>query len=116
MAYFAQIDESNIVTNVLVIPDDQASRGQQFLADDLGLGGTWIETSDTGAIRYNYAAIGYTYDPSRDAFIPPKPFASWVLNEDTCLWDAPVPYPTDGEMYLWDEDGQAWVAVEQPAG
>lgn len=91
MAYFAQIDESNIVTNVLVIPDDQDSRGQQFLADDLGLGGTWIETSDTGAIRYNYAAIGYTYDPSRDAFIPPQPDPTFILNEETCQWEEPTP-------------------------
>ena len=87
MAYFAQLDESNIVTNVLVVPDDQAHRGQDFLANDLGLGGTWIETSDTGAIRYNYAAIGYTYDSIRDAFIPPQPDPNFVLNEETCQWE-----------------------------
>ena len=87
MAYFAQLDESNIVTNVLVVPDDQAHRGQDFLANDLGLGGTWIETSDTGAIRYNYAAIGYTYDQTADAFIPPKPDEGWTLNTSTYTWE-----------------------------
>ena len=91
MAYFAQLDESNIVTNVLVVPDDQVHRGQEFLANDLGLGGTWIETSDTGAIRYNYAAIGYTYDADRDAFIPPQPEPNFVLNEETCQWEEPTP-------------------------
>ena len=111
MAYFAQLDESNIVTNVLVVPDDQAHRGQDFLANDLGVGGTWIETSDTGAIRYNYAAIGYTYDSVRDAFIPPQPFASWLLNEETCLWNAPTPYPSDGGMYSWDENSVSWIEV-----
>lgn len=67
------------------------------------------------AYRKNYAGIGYSYDQERDAFIPPKPYPSWLLNESTCLWDAPVPYPTDGQMYLWDEDNQQWtVAVSQP--
>lgn len=61
-------------------------------------------------LRKNYAGIGYTYDAERDAFIPPKPFESWLLNEDTCLWDAPTPYPTDGNFYSWDEEQQAWVA------
>jgi hypothetical protein len=67
------------------------------------------------AYRKNYAGIGYSYDQDRDAFIPPKPYPSWILNESTCQWDAPVPYPTDGQMYLWDEDNQQWtVAVSQP--
>lgn len=63
--------------------------------------GTWIETSDQ--IRKNYAGIGYSYDATRDAFIPPQPYDSWVLNEDTCNWDAPTPYPDDGKKYTWDE-------------
>jgi hypothetical protein len=62
--------------------------------------------------RGNYAGIGFTYDEALDAFIPPKPFESWVLNEDTCLWDAPAPYPTDGAIYVWDEETIAWVEVE----
>ena len=96
MAHFARIDETNIVTDVLVIADDQEHRGQQFLADDLGLGGTWVQTSyntfggvhQNGgtALRKNYAGIGYTYDADRDAFIPPKPDGSYTLDEDTCLW------------------------------
>ena len=59
-------------------------------------------------MRKNYAGIGYTYDESRDAFIPPQPYPSWILNEETCLWDSPVPYPTDGEMYIWNEENQSW--------
>ena len=66
------------------------------------------------AFRFNYAGIGFTYDEERDAFIPPKPFESWVLDEGTCLWVAPVPYPEDGESYTWDEDAGDWVAVETP--
>jgi hypothetical protein len=85
--------------------------------------GEWIQTSYNthGGVhtlggtpfRKNFAGIGYTYDRQRDAFIPPKPFASWVLNEDTCLWDAPVAMPDDGGMYQWDEATTSWVAVEQ---
>jgi hypothetical protein len=96
MAHFARIDETNIVTDVLVIADDQEHRGQQFLADDLGLGGTWVQTSyntfggvhQNGGtpLRKNYAGIGYTYDAARDAFIPPQPDGSYTLDEDTCLW------------------------------
>jgi hypothetical protein len=84
--------------------------------------GEWIQTSynthggqhpEARPLRKNYAGIGYTYDRERDAFIPPKPFASWVLNEDTCLWGAPVAMPDDGGMYEWDESTTSWVAVEQ---
>jgi hypothetical protein len=83
--------------------------------------GAWIQTSFNThggvhtlggtPLRKNYAGIGYTYDSQRDAFIPPKPFASWMLNEDTCLWDAPVAMPNDGKQYQWNEDTQAWVEV-----
>ena len=112
MAYFAEIDNTNTVTRVLAVPDSEEHRGQEFLANDLGLGGTWIQTSYNHRIRKQYAGIGYTYDAERDAFIPPKPFESWILNEETCLWDAPTPYPTDGGIYRWDEDTLAWVTVE----
>ena len=121
MAHFAQIDENNVVVQVLVVPDAQEERGQEFLADDLGLGGTWKKTSynTSGGVhanggtpyRKNYAGIGYTYDATRDAFIPPKPFASWTLNETTCLWDAPVAYPTDGKLYTWNEETTSWDEV-----
>ena len=124
MAYFAEIDNTNTVTRVLAVPDAQQERGQDFLAIDLALGGTWIQTSynTLGGVhanggtplRKNYAGIGYTYDADRDAFIPPKPYESWLLNDDTCLWDAPVPYPTDGKMYRWDEDTLSWLEVEAP--
>ena len=121
MAHWAEIDNTGTVLRVLVVPDEQDERGQEFLADDLGLGGTWKKTSYNTAggvhqlggtpFRKNYAGIGYKYDATRDAFIPPKPFASWTLNETTCLWDSPVPYPTDGKQYTWNEDDQAWDEV-----
>lgn len=122
MAHFAEIDADNVVVRVLVVPDVQENRGQEYLADDLGLGGTWKKTSynTQGGVhvnggtpyRKNYAGIGYTYDAARDAFIPPKPFASWTLNEDTCNWDAPVAMPTDGKMYRWEEATTNWIEVE----
>jgi hypothetical protein len=121
MAHFAEVDSNNVVLRVLVVGDDQEHRGQEFLANDLGLGGTWLKTSyntqggvhTTGGtpFRKNYAGIGYTYDAGRDAFIPPKPFNSWTLDEDTCLWNAPVAYPTDGNLYTWNEDNQSWDEV-----
>ena len=121
MAHFAQIDENNVVVQVLVVPDAQEDRGQEFLANDLNLGGTWKKTSynTTGGVhanggtpyRKNYAGIGYTYDAARDAFIPPKPFASWTLNEATCLWEAPVAYPNDGKIYQWSEEDLNWTEI-----
>ena len=111
MAHFAQIDENNIVTQVLVVPDNAEDRGQDYLANDLGLGGTWVQTSYNNNIRKNYAGIGFTYDEEKDAFIAPKPFPSWVLDEETCRWEAPVAYPTDGIMYTWNEDDTDWEAI-----
>jgi len=113
MAHFAEIDADSIVTRVLVVPDAQENRGQEYLADDLGLGGTWVQTSYNANIRKNYAGIGYTFDSVRDAFIPPKPYASWVLNEDTCNWDAPVARPEDDKMHTWDEDTTSWIEVTE---
>jgi hypothetical protein len=77
------------------------------------LGGTWKQTSYNANFRKNYAGVGYTYDSQRDAFVPPRPFASWVLDEDTCLWAAPVAYPDDGKMYSWDEDTTSWAEANQ---
>ena len=121
MAHFAEIDENGIVLRVLVVDNAQESNGQDFLANTLGLGGTWVKTSynTVGGVhtnggtplRKNYAGIGYTYDSGRDAFIPPKPYASWTLNEDSCLWEAPVAYPTDGSMYTWNEETISWDLV-----
>ena len=81
------------------------------MSQDLGLGGTWVQTSYNATIRKNYAGIGYTYDSERDAFIAPKPFDSWELDEETCQWKSPIPYPTDGLMYVWNETEQDWSAV-----
>lgn len=112
MAYFAEIDSSNVVTRVLVVSDSEEHRGHQFLSVDLLLGGRWIQTSYNGRIRKNYAGIGFTYDEYRDAFIPPKPaFDSWILDEETCRWKAPVAYPTDGKMYDWNESTLSWVEL-----
>ena len=113
MAHFAEIDGDNVVTRVLVVPDAQENRGHEYLATDLGLGGTWVQTSYNATIRKNYAGIGYTFDSGRDAFIPPKPFASWVLNEGTCNWDAPVARPEDDKMYTWDEATTSWIEVTE---
>lgn len=97
MAHFAEIDSDNIVIRVCAVDDEQEHRGQEFLAVDLGLGGTWLQTSynTIGGVhinggtpfRKNYAGIGYTYDADRDAFIPPKPDGDFTLNEETCLWE-----------------------------
>jgi hypothetical protein len=113
MAHFAELDADSIVVRVLVVPNEQENRGHDYLATDLGLGGTWVQTSYNATIRKNYAGIGYTFDSGRDAFIPPKPFASWTLNEDTCNWEAPVAYPTDGKFYSWDEATTSWTEVAE---
>ena len=110
MAHAAEIVDG-IVTRVLVVPDDQEHRIQDFLANDLGLGGTWVQTSYNATIRKNYAGIGMVYDSIRDAFIAPKPFDSWILDEETCRWEAPVAYPTDGLMYAWNEELTDWEAI-----
>lgn len=113
MAHFAEINSENIVQRVLVVPYEQEHRGQEFLAIDLNLGGTWIQTSYNGSIRKNYAGIGGLYDSSRDAFISHKPFPSFVLNEQTCRWQAPVSCPSD-QPHRWDEDSLNWVLVQPP--
>jgi hypothetical protein len=86
-------------------------RGRQFCTDLFG--GNWIQTSYNGNIRKNFAGIGFSYDSIRDAFIPPKPYNSWVLNEDICRWEPPVPTPNDGKIYMWDENSLSWTVVQQ---
>jgi hypothetical protein len=108
MAHFAEIDENGIVKQVLVVPDQQEHRGQEYLVDDLGLGGRWIQTSYNGSIRKRFAGIGMTYDELRDAFIHPKPFESWFLDELSCTWQSPVEKPTDGKLYIWNEETLSW--------
>jgi len=102
MAHFAKLD-NNIVTDVIVSEQDfinSGAVGDSFL---------WVQTSYNGNFRKNYAAVGYTYDKTKDAFIAPKPYPSWVLVEDTCQWEAPTAMPTDGKAYEWNEDTTAWV-------
>lgn len=106
MAHFAEIDASNIVQRVIVVSQEHEANNAAWCASTFG--GTWVQTSYNGTIRKNYAGIGFTYDPVRDAFIAPKPFASWVLDEATCRWEAPVPVPHGGP-WVWDEDSQEWV-------
>ena len=100
MAHFAKI-ESGVVTEVIV--------AEQAHIDTLS--GTWVQTSYNGSIRKNYAGIGYTYDSTKDAFIAPKPYASWTLNNTTCKWESPVAFPTDGKIYEWDEDTTNWKEI-----
>ena len=90
MAHFAEIDKNNIVIRVLVVHNDDEHRGADFLANDLGLGGTWIQTSYNGNIRKNYAGVGYSYDATRDAFIAPEPEGHIGFDEETCKWIMPV--------------------------
>lgn len=127
MPHFAKLNEKNIVTFVAVGCQEDDGKEEELVANT---GDIYRQTSyntrggvhynpETGepsadqskAFRKNYAGIGFTFDEERDAFIPPKPFPSWVLNEDTCLWDAPVPYPSDGEDYLWEENEQKWKSI-----
>lgn len=113
MAHYAFLDENNIVTEVIVgIDETETIEG---LSTETWYGNfrkqVCKRTSYNGNIRKNYAGIGYTYDQERDAFIAPKPFESWVLNEDSCQWGAPVPYPTDGRRYFWDEAVVDWTPI-----
>ena len=118
MAHFAEIDENNVVTQVIVGVDEPLD-GETIYHELTGT--TWKKTSyNTMAgvhqlggtpFRKNYAGIGFTYDPVRDAFIPPQPFASWTLDEQTCQWSPPTTYPNDGNMYAWDEPTTSWVAA-----
>ena len=110
MAHYAFLDENNIVTEVITgIDETELIEG---LDTETWYGNfreqTCKRTSYNGNIRKNYAGIGYIYDSDRDAFIPPKPYPSWILNEDTCNWKSPVPYPIDGKNYIWNETDQTW--------
>jgi hypothetical protein len=129
MAHFAKLDENNFVVFVTAGRDEDEDKenelflrtGDVYKRTSYNTFGGVHYNSETGepsadqskAFRKNYAGIGFTYDAQRDAFMPPKPFASWVLNEESCLWEAPVPMPNDGQMYQWDEDAGQW-AVQTP--
>jgi hypothetical protein len=117
MSHFAQIDGNNIVTQVLVIEQDVVDTGlfgdpASFIQTSYNTQGGVHKLGGT-PLRKNYAGIGYTYDAGRDAFIPPKPFNSWVLNESSCLYEAPTPMPTDDKQYTWDENTTSWVEITQ---
>jgi hypothetical protein len=121
MAHFAKLDkdnnviEVNSVNNIEMLAADGSESemmGIAFLIRWSGGYSNWKQTSYNNRIRKNYAGVGYTYDSVRDAFIAPQPFPSWVLNEETCLWDAPVAMPDDGKFYNWDESSNAWLEVE----
>lgn len=124
MAHFAQIDSNNIVLQVIRV-NNSITDSDDIFTGNLGLSGTWIQTSyntrggvhyapntntpdDGTPIRKNYASIGYTYDSVRDAFIAPQPYPSWTLGNDTCLWSPPSAYPTDGNPYIWNETTLTW--------
>lgn len=116
MAHFAELDNNNVVLRVIVIDNKDTSDANGVEKEHIGaaycerlFGGNWKQTSYNGSIRKRYAGIGFTYNSTLDAFVPPKPFASWTFNETSADWDPPVPYPTDGEMYLWDEKKKTWV-------
>jgi len=119
MAHYAEIDLNNKVLRVIVVNNNELLDESGVELEENGanfcnslFGGTWIQTSYNGNIRKNFAAIGYTYDSDLDAFIQPKPFNSWVLNEDTCLWEAPVVEPDDSNHYNWNEETQQWIVTE----
>lgn len=120
MAHYAQLDANNVVTQVVVIDNKDTADAFGVEKEHIGaafcerlFGGTWKQTSYNGNIRKNYAGIGYTYRSDIDAFVAPKPFASWILNADA-QWEAPVAMPTDGQMYSWDEATTSW-KVNEPA-
>jgi len=118
MAHFAQLDANNVVIQVIVVSNADTSDVVGQEKEHIGaafceklIGGTWKQTSYNANIRKNYAGIGFTCDEQRDAFIPPKSYASWVLDEATCNWKAPVDMPTDGKQYSWNEETQSWDEV-----
>jgi len=129
MSHFAKLDKNNVVIFVTVGRQEDdgleaeltARTGDVYKQTSYNTRGGVHYDPETGepsedqtkALRFNYAGIGFTYDEDRDAFIPPKPFESWVLDEATCLWVAPEPYPEDGESYVWDEDAGDWVIVSE---
>ena len=117
MAHFVRI-ENGVVVQGIVVSDKDTADEHGVEKEDIGiafcsnlLGGTWKQTSYNARIRKNYAGIGYTYDEGRDAFIAPKPYASWALDEEVCQWKAPVDYPTDDKKYEWSEDDLTWKEI-----
>ena len=121
MAHFAELDENNVVQRVLVVDNnillqdgvEREDNGIQYLKSLFGVETNWKQTSYNNNFRKHYAGEGFTYDPARDAFIPPKYFNSWILDPITLTWNSPVPYPEDGYEYAWDEDTVSWIKVDE---
>lgn len=118
MAHFAELNLNNVVLRVVVVNNkellnrngvEEESKGADFCK--MLFGGTWVQTSYNGSFRKNFASCGDVYDATRNAFIAPQPYASWLLNEDTCIWEAPIQLPDDNKIYEWDEHNIAWVEV-----
>jgi hypothetical protein len=125
MAHFAQIDNNNIVINIIVVHNNELldqdgneieQKGIDFCKSLFGQDTKWVQTSYNGNFRKNYACGGGVYDETRDAFIAPKPYNSWILNETTCLWEAPVPMPQDGNLYEWNEETLSWDLTNNQIG
>lgn len=123
MAHFAQLDENNLVLQVIVVGNNDCLDASGNESEEVGIffcktlfgaSTRWKQTSYNASIRKNYAGIGYTYDLVRNAFVPPKPYESWVINEETCRWDAPTPMPNDGKIYTWDEPTTSWIETTLP--
>jgi hypothetical protein len=114
MSHWAEIDQDNVVVRVIVADNDDPNNdeGQSWVTENLG--GIWVKTSYNGNFRKRFAGIGYTYNADFDAFITPKPFDSWVLEEETCEWKAPAPYPEDGLSYEWNEETLNWELIDLP--
>ena len=119
MAHFAEINSNNEVLQVISVSNDVLLDSDETEVEQQGIdfcselfGGTWVQASYNAGFRKNFASKGCAFDVGRDAFIPPKPYASWTLNEETCTWNAPATYPSDGEHYFWDEGTQSWVLAE----
>ena len=114
MAHFAKLGVGNIIEQVIVVSNDIAvteQAGVDFINNMYNTRDVWKQTSYNNNIRKNFAGIGYQYDQQRDAFIAPKPFNSWILNESTCQWESPISMPTDGQRYTWDESTKNWILI-----
>lgn len=118
MAHFAELNEDNKVLRVIVVDNENILDESNNESEAVGvafchnlLGGNWKQTSYNANFRKNYAGIDFIYDEERDAFIPPKPFSKWILNEDTCIWEPPIPYPDDNKRYIWNDNRGVWEEV-----